>query len=197
MSSFWFYRAKNPLDCLWYLVLYSIHPIEGIHQRRTFMRKLKLITVISCIAFFAVGGIAMAQQMPNPYGQNINLATAKKVAAAAAEEAAKLKINVVIAIVDTGANIVYIERFDVVQWGSVDVALHKAKASVAFKRPTKAFEDVIGKGNTTYLTLDGISAIEGGVPILQDGKIIGAIGVSGGSSAQDGQVAGAGAAVMK
>jgi uncharacterized protein GlcG (DUF336 family) len=157
----------------------------------------KLITVIGCIVLFAAASITMAQQMPNPYGPNINLATAKKVAAGAAEEAAKLKINVVITLVDTGGNIVYIERFDVVQWGSVDAALHKAKASVAFKRPTKAFEDAIGKGNINYLTLDGIAAIEGGVPILQDGKVIGAIGVSGGSSAQDGQVAGAGAAVVK
>ncbi|MGZ3592058.1 MAG: GlcG/HbpS family heme-binding protein, partial [Thermodesulfobacteriota bacterium] len=77
------------------------------------------------------------------------------------------------------------------------VALHKAKCSVQYKRPTKALEDVIAKGNTTYLTLDGISAIEGGVPIIQDGKIIGAIGVSGGSSAQDGEVARAGAAMVK
>jgi len=161
------------------------------------MRELKLMTLIGCIVVFAATGITLAQQMPNPYGPNINLATAKKVAAAAAEEAAKLKINVVITIVDTGGNIVYVERFDVVQWGSVDAALHKAKASVAFKRSTKAFEDTIAKGNVHYLTLDGIAAIEGGVPILQDGKVIGAIGVSGGSSAQDGQVAGAGAAVVK
>ena len=161
------------------------------------MRKLKLITAICCMALFIVAGTTMAQQMPNPYGPNINLATVKKVAAAAAEEAAKLKINVVIAIVDTGGNIVYIERFDVVQWGSLDVALHKAKCSIMYKRPTKALEDLIAKGTLTYLTLDGIMAIEGGVPILQDGKIIGAIGVSGGSPAQDGQVAGAGAAMVK
>jgi uncharacterized protein GlcG (DUF336 family) len=161
------------------------------------MRNLKLISVICCIALFAVAGVTMAQQMPNPYGPNINLATAKKVAAAAAEEAVKLKINVVIAIVDTGGNIVYLERFDVVQWGSIKVALHKAKCSVMYKRPTKALEDTIAKGNMAYLTLDGISAIEGGVPIIQDGKIIGAIGVSGGSSAQDGEVAKAGAAMVK
>jgi uncharacterized protein GlcG (DUF336 family) len=149
------------------------------------------------MVFFAVASIAMAQQMPNPYGLNINLATAKKVAAAAAEEAAKLKINVVIAIVDTGGHIVYLERSDVVQWGSLDVALHKAKCSIMYKRPTKALEDLIAKGTTTYLTLDGIIAIEGGVPILQDGKIIGAIGVSGGSAANDGEVARAGAAIVK
>jgi glc operon protein GlcG len=161
------------------------------------MRNLKLISVICCIALFAVAGITMAQQMPNPYGLNINLATAKKVAAAAAEEAAKLKINVVIAIVDTGAHLVYLERFDVIQWGSLNVALHKAKCSIMYKRPTKALEDTILKGNTAYLTLDGIIAIEGGVPILQDGKIIGAIGVSGGTPAQDGEVAKAGAAMVK
>ncbi len=161
------------------------------------MRKPKLITAICCMVFFAVASIAMAQQMPNPYGLNINLATAKKVAAAAAEEAAKLKINVVIAIVDTGNHIVYLERFDVVQWGSLDVALHKAKCSIMYKRPTKALEDLIAKGTLTYLTLDGIIAIEGGVPIIQDGKIIGAIGVSGGSAAQDGEVARAGAAMVK
>ena len=161
------------------------------------MRKLKLITAICCVALFVVAGTTMAQQMTNPYGPNINLATAKKVAVAAAEEAAKLKINVVIAIVDTGAHIVYLERFDVVQWGSVDVALHKAKCSVQWKRPTKALEDLIAKGTTTYLTLDGIIAIEGGVPIIQDGKIIGAIGISGGTPAQDGEMARAGVAMVK
>ena len=161
------------------------------------MRKLKLMIIICCMALFAVAGITMAKQMPNPYGPNINLATAKKVAAAAAEEAIKMKINVVIAIVDTGGHLVYLERFDVIQWGSLDVALHKAKCSVMYKRPTKALEDPITKGNMNLLTLDGIIAIEGGVPIIQDGKIIGAIGVSGGSWAQDGEIAKAGAAMVK
>ncbi|HUH65531.1 MAG TPA: heme-binding protein [Syntrophales bacterium] len=160
------------------------------------MRIVKVITVIS-VVLFVISGVALAQQMPNPYGPNISLATAKKVAAAAAAEAMKIKINVVITVVDTGGNLIYLERFDVVQYGSIDAALHKAKCSVAYKRPTKAFEDTIGSGKTAYLTLDGISAIEGGVPIIQDGKIIGAIGVSGGSAAQDGQVATAGAKVIK
>jgi uncharacterized protein GlcG (DUF336 family) len=107
-----------------------------------------------------------------------------------------MKLNMVIAIVDTGGQIVYLERSDVVQWGSVDVAVHKAKASVQYKRATLALENAV-KSNVHYLTLDGISAIEGGVPIVEDGKIIGAIGVSGGSSVQDGQVASAGVAVIK
>ncbi|MCE5333700.1 MAG: heme-binding protein [Desulfobacteraceae bacterium] len=160
------------------------------------MRKLKLTAVVAVMCLFIAGSV-MAQQMPNPYGPNINLEAAKKVAAAAEQEAKNIKVNAVIAIVDTGGNLVYLERFDVVQWGSLDVAIHKAKCSVGYKRATKAFETVIGGGNVTYLTLDGVSAIEGGVPIIQDGKIIGAIGVSGGSSAQDGQISQAGAAVIK
>lgn len=160
------------------------------------MRHLKVLMILSAVLFL-FASVSLAQQMPNPYGANINLATAKKVAAAAAAEAANLKINVVIAVADTGGNLVYLERFDVVQWGSLDVAVHKAKCTVAYKRPTKLFEDLIGGGKTAYLTLDGVSAIEGGDPIIEGGKIIGAIGVSGGTSAQDGQISRAGAAVVK
>jgi len=159
------------------------------------MRSIKLAAVLCVVALF-IAGSAFAQQMPNPYGPNISLANAKKVAAAAAKEAANLKINVCIAILDTGGQLVYFERFDVVQWGSIDVATHKAKASVAYKRPTLALENAV-KANITYLTLDGVSAIEGGVPIIENGKIIGAIGVSGGSAQQDGVCAKAGAAVIK
>ena len=159
------------------------------------MRSLKLVAVL-CIVSLFIAGSAFAQQMPNPYGPNINLAAAKKVAVAAAAKAAEMKINVVIAIADTGGQLVYMERFDVVQWGSNDVAIHKAKASVMYKRTTLALENAV-KANLQYLTLDGVSAIEGGVPIIEGGKIIGAIGVSGGTAAQDGVVATAGAAVIK
>jgi glc operon protein GlcG len=159
------------------------------------MRSMKLIVVV-CVALLFVAGTAFAQQMPNPYGPNVTLAAAKKVAAAAAAKAVEMKINVCIAIADTGGQLIYFERFDVVQWGSIDVATHKAKASVAYKRPTLALENAI-KANVAYLTLDGVSAIEGGVPIIEGGKIIGAIGVSGGTAAQDGVVATAGAAVIK
>jgi glc operon protein GlcG len=159
------------------------------------MRSMKLAALL-CVVTLFIAGSAFAQQMPNSYGPNINLAATKKIAAAAAAKAVEMNVNAVIAIADTGGHLVYLERFDVVQWGSIDVATHKAKASVQYKRPTLALENVV-KSNITYLTLDGITAIEGGVPIIQDGKIIGAIGVSGGSSVQDGQIAGAGAAVMK
>jgi glc operon protein GlcG len=155
----------------------------------------RLPAALVAAAFFVTGS-AVAQQMPNAYGANINLAGAKKVAAAAAAKATEMKVNPVIAIVDTGGHLVYLERSDVVQWGSVDVAVHKAKASVQYKRPTLALENIV-KSNITYLTLDGITAIEGGVPIVDGDRIVGAIGVSGGSSAQDGQIGGAGAAVFQ
>ena len=159
------------------------------------MRSIKFAALFCVVALFATGS-AFAQQMPNPYGPNVNLATAKKAAAAAAAKAAEMKLNMVVAVVDTGGHLVYLERSDGMQWGSVDVAIHKARASVQYKRATLALENAV-KSSVTYLTLDGITAIEGGVPVIEDGKIIGAIGVSGGSSAQDGQVAGAGAAVIK
>jgi glc operon protein GlcG len=128
-------------------------------------------------------------QMPNPYGLNINLATAKKIALAATKEAERIKINVIIAIVDTGGHLIYLERFDKAQFGSIDVAVHKARCSVAYKRPTRAFEEAVNSGKINLLTLDDICAVEGGLPIIQGGKIIGAIGVSGGTTQEDGQIA--------
>ena len=159
------------------------------------MRSLTVAAVLCVVAFF-VAGSAFAQQMPNPYGPNIGLDAAKKVAAAAAAKAKEMKINVVIAIADTGGQLVYLERFDVVQWGSNEVAIHKAKASVMYKRPTLALENAV-KANVHYLTLDGISAIEGGVPIMKDGQCLGAVGVSGVKSSEDVQIATAGIAALK
>ena len=136
-------------------------------------------------------------QMPNSYGININLATAKNIALAAAKEAERIKINVVIAIVDAGGHLIYLERFDRAQFGSIDVAVHKARCSVAYKRPTKAFEDAVSSGKINLLNLDDICAVEGGLPIIQGGKIIGAIGVSGGTTQEDGQIATAGIRALK
>ena len=135
--------------------------------------------------------------MPNSYGININLATAKNIALAAAKEAKGIKIYVVIAIVDAGGHLIYLERFDRAQFGSIDVAVHKARCSVAYKRPTKAFEDAVSSGKINLLNLDDICAVEGGLPIIQGGKIIGAIGVSGGTTQEDGQIATAGIRALK
>ena len=135
--------------------------------------------------------------MLNPYGLNINLAAAKKIAATAAAEAVRINVNAIIAIVDPGGHLVYLERFDKAQYGSIEVAVHKAGCSVAYKRPTKAFEEAVSSGKISLLTLDGICAVEGGVPIVQNGKIAGAIGVSGGTVQEDGQIAAAGVGALK
>ena len=136
-------------------------------------------------------------QMPNPYGLNINLATAKKIAWAAAKEANRIKINAIIAIVDAGGHLIYLERFDKAQFGSIDVAVHKARCSVAYKRPTKSFEEAVNSGKISLLTLDDICIVEGGLPIIRSGKIVGAIGVSGGTSQEDGQIATSGVSALK
>ena len=136
-------------------------------------------------------------QMPNPYSLNINLVTAKKIAWAAAREANRIKVNAIIAIVDAGGHLIYLERFDKAQFGSIDVAVHKARCSVAFKRPTKAFEEAVNSGKISLLTLDDICTVEGGLPIIQSGKIVGAIGVSGGTSQEDGQIATSGVSALK
>jgi len=136
-------------------------------------------------------------QMPNSYGLSINLATAKKIAWAAAKEANRIKINAIIAIVDVGGHLIYLERFDKAQFGSIDVAVHKARCSVAYKRPTKAFEEAVNSGKISLLTLDDICTVEGGLPIIQSGKIVGAIGMSGGTSQEDGQIATSGVSALK
>ena len=121
----------------------------------------------------------------------LTLDAAKQIAAAAESEAKKNSWTMVIAIVDDGGQLVYLERLDGTQLGSIDVAQGKAKTALRFKRPSKAFEDVLAGGRTAILGLD-IIPIEGGSPLVVDGQIIGAIGVSGGTSQQDGVVAKAG-----
>ena len=123
----------------------------------------------------------------------LTLQAAKQIAAAAEKEAAANKLTMVIAILDDGGNLMYLERMDDTQIGSVEVAQQKARSAVAFKRPTKAFEDAVAGGRTAILKLPGAMPVEGGLPLLVDGKIIGAIGCSGGTSQQDGVMAKAGA----
>lgn len=124
----------------------------------------------------------------------LTLAAAKKIAAAAEAEAMKNKWNVVVAILDDGANLVYLQRMDGTQIGSIDVAMAKAASAVKFKRPTKAFEESLAGGRQAVLKLPGAIPVEGGVPLMIEGVMVGAIGVSGVTSQQDGQIAGAGSA---
>ena len=145
-----------------------------------------------------VGSSATAQA-PIPYGEPISLEQAKKVIAAAEVEAKKNNWPVAIAVVDGSGFLVAFQRLDNTQLGSVEVALEKAKTSALFRRPTKVFEDMLvtGGAGLKVLKLPGALPIEGGLPIMKDGKIIGAIGVSGVKSTEDAQVATAGLEVFK
>ena len=125
--------------------------------------------------------------------KSLTLAAAKQIAAAAETEAVNNKWNVVIAILDEGGQLLYLQRMDETQIGSVDVAIAKGQSAVKFKRPTKAFEDALVGGRQAILSLPGAIPVEGGLPLLVDGRIIGAIGVSGVQSNQDGIIAKAGA----
>lgn len=147
----------------------------------------------------ALAPIGRAQSLNLPYGAPIGLAEAKRAVAAAQAEAVKNKWQVAIAIVDTGGHLVAFERMDTTQYGSIDVAQDKARAAAAFRRPTKAFQDAVAAGGEglRLLQLRGGTPIEGGLPLVSGGKIVGAIGVSGVTSAQDGQIAAAGAASLK
>jgi uncharacterized protein GlcG (DUF336 family) len=142
---------------------------------------------------------AAAQGQPTMYGPSIGADQAKAVAAAAIAEAKKNQWTMAIAIVDTAGDLVYFERMDHTQVGSVDVAQAKARAAARFKRPTKAFQDALAAGGEGWriLSLEGAVAVEGGLPLMSGGRIVGAIGASGGTSQQDGVSAAAGAAALK
>jgi uncharacterized protein GlcG (DUF336 family) len=158
----------------------------------------KMKTLVALMLVF--GFLAMeAQMLPNPYGSPISLENAKKAAAAAQAEAVKNNWKMAVAVVDPNGTLIYYEKADNTQIGSADVAVAKARSAARFKRPTKAFQDALASGGAglRILGLEGAVPIEGGVPIISDGKIIGAIGVSGANSDQDGQCANAGAGVIK
>ncbi|MYM41028.1 heme-binding protein [Pseudoduganella sp. CY13W] len=133
---------------------------------------------------------AFAQQ-PS-YGAPIALEQAKKAAAGAVAEARKLKLSVAVAVVDTHGAPVYLEVLDDTMTAGPNFALQKARTAAMMRRPSKALEDGIAGGRNALLSLPDLLMIEGGEPILLNGKLVGAIGVSGGASAQDGQIARAG-----
>ncbi|MBK7364452.1 MAG: heme-binding protein [Nitrosomonas sp.] len=119
----------------------------------------------------------------------LTLEDAKLVAAAAEAEALRNNWPVVIAIVDEGGHLIYLQRLDNTQIGSVDVAIQKARSAIIFRRPTKVFEEQINQGHLRYLGLPGAIPIEGGLPIVMNDQFLGAIGVSGVRSHQDAQIA--------
>ena len=123
----------------------------------------------------------------------LTLAVAKRIAAAAEEVANKNNWNMFVAVVDDGGNLMYLERMDDSQLASLDVSIAKARCALLFKRPTKAMEDSVAGGRAVVMTLPNAVPVEGGLPLMAYGKIVGAIGISGATSAQDGIVAKAGA----
>ncbi len=131
-----------------------------------------------------------------PYGAPISLARAQAAIAAATAEAEKQGWALNVAVVDSGANLVAFGRMDGAQLGSIAVSEHKARTSVKFRRPTKAFEEAIQKNDLRVLTIDDVMGARGGIPLVEDGKLIGAIGCSGGAGSQDEVACAAGAAAI-
>jgi glc operon protein GlcG len=158
-----------------------------MHARPFFAAGVALLTIASS------SGSASAQLLEK---KTPSLAAAKKMAAAAEAEAAKNKWAMVIAVLDDGGHPIYLERMDGAQIGSIEVAQAKARTAVRFRRPSKDFEDAVSANHLAVITLGDISALRGGLPIMLDGKAIGAIGVSGGEAEQDEKCAEAGLAAL-
>jgi glc operon protein GlcG len=174
------------------------HNHEGYQEEknvslRSILKFMATLTILLCAA-----GVK-AQQMPNPYGPPISLENAKKAAAAAIAEARKNNWTMALAIVDPNGTLVYYEKIDNTQIGSAQFAISKARSAALFKRPTKWFQDQVSKGGDglRYLGLEGATPLEGGIPIVIEGKIVGAIALSGGTSSQDAQCAQVGADALK
>lgn len=159
---------------------------------------LNLAVSIFCACCILTLPDALAQS-PMPYGMPINLENARKAATAALAETRKNNWTMAAAVVDPSGNLVYFEKMDNTQNGSVQVAMDKARSAALFKRPTKAFADRVTSGNAglPVLRVQGAMPVEGGVPLVIDGHIVGAIGLSGDSSEHDGQCAQAGADALK
>lgn len=128
--------------------------------------------------------------------KTLSLADARKVAAAASAKAVAEGWTVVIAIHDSGGNLIYLERADGTQLGSIVVAQEKSRTALMFRRPTKVLEDTVLAGRVHMMSVPGITSVEGGLPLWVGGEIVGSIGVSGVQSSQDGEVAAAGAAAV-
>ena len=162
------------------------------------LKKTCSVAILAGAAALLAAPAAVAQ-MPNPYGPSITLDAARKAAAPALAEAQKNNWRMAVAVVDISGDLVFFEKMDGTQAASVAIAQDKARSAARFKRPTKALQDALAAGGAGWrmLALDGAVPVEGGLPLVADGKIVGAIGVSGGTSEQDGQCAKAGADTVK
>jgi glc operon protein GlcG len=145
------------------------------------------------VALAACSSLAAAQDRRPDYGPAVTTAQAKKIAAGVIAECQKNSWNVAVAVVDNHGYLVYFERMENTQYASNDIAVGKARSAATYRRPTRVFADVINKGGPATATLGGVYASPGGVPLMADGKVIGAVGVSGVTGDQDEQCAKAGA----
>ncbi len=161
------------------------------------IRRTSKALIVAIFAVFALG--TESQMMPNPYGPPVSVEAAKKAAAAALAEAVKNHWNMAVAVVDPNGTLIYYEKMDNTQIGSAKVSINKARSAALYKRPTKALQDALASGGAgmRVLGLEDAVPVEGGVPLVSEGKIIGAIGVSGDTSDHDGICAQAGAATIK
>jgi uncharacterized protein GlcG (DUF336 family) len=144
------------------------------------------------VAVAACSSVALAQDRRPEYGTAVNVSQAKKIAAGVLAECQKNGWNVAVAVVDNHGSLVYFERMENTQYASNDIAIGKARSAATYRRPTRVFADVINKGGPATATLGGVYASPGGLPIMADGKVIGAVGVSGVTGDQDEQCAKAG-----
>jgi glc operon protein GlcG len=151
---------------------------------------MKIALVGAALVALTVG--ASAQDKRPDYGTAVNAADAKKIAVGVVAECQKNGWNVAVAVVDNHGFLVYFERMDNTQTASMDIAVGKARAAATYRRPTRVFADVINKGGVATATLPGVFASPGGLPIMVDGKVTGAVGVSGVTGDQDEQCAKAG-----
>src|SRR5215831_2069833 len=171
---------------------WGYHPAYPTSGRGAMQRSGVVVLIGLAMAI----GLATAAPAQLADKKVMTLAEAKKIMAAAQADALKSNLTMAIAILDEGGHLLLFEKMDETQTGSVGVALSKARSAFLFKRPTKVFEDAVQGGRNVILALDGVLPIEGGVPLMAAGQVIGAIGVSGGTAQQDGAVAAAGVAVL-
>lgn len=153
----------------------------------------RMLSLIVLAVFAALSMNANAQLADKKV---LTLDAAKKIASAAEAEARKNNWNVVIAVVDDGGHLVYLQRIDGTQTGSIDVAIGKARTSAAFKRPTKVFDELAKTRPSITSISPNAVLLEGGVPVVVGGQMVGAVGVSGVTSQQDAQIAEAGIAAL-
>ena len=179
--------------------LFSLFTGVNFWNNNLMLRRQFLLFSLLSLSVFGQTPTAPPPAPVIPYGSPLSTDTAKKIASAAIAEAKKNNWAMAVAIVDPSGYLVYFERMPHTQLASVEISMTKAKAAALFRRPTKFFQDSMAAGGVglRFLQMPGVIPVDGGVPIIVDGKVVGAIGASGGTSDQDGHTAEAGASTMK